>query len=60
LVSQVFTLYTTPVIYLCLDRLNNWISGRRRPPREQPAFRDRSGVAGNLDPACDAKTPGAA
>jgi multidrug efflux pump len=26
LVSQVLTLYTTPVIYLYMDRLNNWIA----------------------------------
>jgi len=31
LVSQFLTLYTTPVIYLYLDRLNEWISGRRAP-----------------------------
>jgi multidrug efflux pump len=24
--SQILTLYTTPVIYLYMDRLNNWIS----------------------------------
>ena len=29
LVSQVLTLYTTPVIYLLLDRLHRWLSGRR-------------------------------
>jgi hypothetical protein len=26
IVSQVLTLYTTPVIYLYMDRLNSWIS----------------------------------
>jgi multidrug efflux pump len=26
IVSQVLTLYTTPVVYLYMDRLNNWIS----------------------------------
>ena len=26
--SQLLTLYTTPVIYLYLDRLNNWLAGR--------------------------------
>jgi multidrug efflux pump subunit AcrB len=31
LVSQVLTLYTTPVIYLYLDRLNQRLGGRRRP-----------------------------
>jgi multidrug efflux pump subunit AcrB len=26
IVSQVLTLYTTPVIYLYMDRLNTWVS----------------------------------
>jgi Cu/Ag efflux pump CusA len=30
LVSQWLTLYTTPVIYLYLDRLSHWLSPRRR------------------------------
>jgi multidrug efflux pump subunit AcrB len=34
LVSQFVTLYTTPVIYLYLDRFSHWIGGGRR---EQPA-----------------------
>ncbi|HET7880768.1 MAG TPA: efflux RND transporter permease subunit [Acetobacteraceae bacterium] len=29
--SQVLTLYTTPVIYLYLDRLQHWLSPRRAP-----------------------------
>ncbi len=34
LLSQVLTLYTTPVIYLYLDRLQHWLSpSRRRLPR---------------------------
>jgi len=43
LVSQVLTLYTTPVIYLLLDRLHRKLGGarpsfiRRPPPRPQPA-----------------------
>ena len=41
LVSQVLTLYTTPVIYLLLDRLHRRWGGasfiRRRPPLPQPA-----------------------
>jgi multidrug efflux pump len=34
LVSQFLTLYTTPVIYLYLDRLSHWIGRghRERPP----------------------------
>ena len=31
LVSQFLTLYTTPIIYLYLDRLSRWL-GRRRVP----------------------------
>jgi multidrug efflux pump subunit AcrB len=30
LLSQVLTLYTTPVIYLYLDRLQHWLAPRRR------------------------------
>ena len=33
LLSQALTLYTTPVVYLYLDRLNRWLEQRRgRPP----------------------------
>jgi multidrug efflux pump subunit AcrB len=32
IVSQFLTLYTTPVIYLYLDRLAHRLSGRRRAP----------------------------
>jgi multidrug efflux pump subunit AcrB len=31
LVSQVLTLYTTPVIYLYLERASQWLSGQHRP-----------------------------
>src|SRR5579863_5144733 len=37
LVSQSLTLYTTPVIYLYLDRLSHWLSGRRRNSPGEPA-----------------------
>ena len=33
LLSQFLTLYTTPVIYLYLDRLGSWIGGRRNHGR---------------------------
>lgn len=33
IVSQVLTLYTTPVVYLELDRLRLWMRRRRRRPR---------------------------
>jgi hydrophobic/amphiphilic exporter-1 (mainly G- bacteria), HAE1 family len=41
LVSQALTLFTTPVIYLYLDRLSRWLSGgsgkdRPREPRSEP------------------------
>jgi multidrug efflux pump subunit AcrB len=32
--SQVLTLYTTPVVYLYLDRLQTWLFGDRRGPVE--------------------------
>jgi hypothetical protein len=32
--SQLLTLYTTPVVYLYLDRLQAWLRGA--PPRHQP------------------------
>jgi hypothetical protein len=36
LVSQALTLFTTPVVYLYLDRLNHWLGRRRhaQPPKE--------------------------
>ncbi len=48
LVSQVLTLYTTPVIYLLLDRLHRKWGGampsfvRRRRARRRPAFSRRN------------------
>jgi hydrophobe/amphiphile efflux-1 (HAE1) family protein len=37
LVSQILTLYTTPVIYLYMDKLGKLFSRRRKPPRPKPA-----------------------
>jgi HAE1 family hydrophobic/amphiphilic exporter-1 len=40
IVSQALTLYTTPVIYLYMDRLNTWVSkfGFAAPPGDaEPA-----------------------
>jgi len=34
IVSQLLTLFTTPVIYLYLDRLQTWLSGERPPQTE--------------------------
>ena len=41
--SQVLTLYTTPVVYLYLDRLQNWLKGEK-PRRTRAAAACRSGV----------------
>ncbi|WP_315834075.1 multidrug efflux RND transporter permease subunit [Bradyrhizobium prioriisuperbiae] len=41
IVSQALTLFTTPVIYLYLDRLSNWMSPRKHEaPPEIPADHD--------------------
>jgi multidrug efflux pump len=37
IVSQALTLFTTPVIYLYLDRLNNWVGRLRFGPAPDPA-----------------------
>src|SRR5438034_10282718 len=38
--SQLLTLYTTPVVYLYLDRLQNWLQrGRRASPSEPEKIR---------------------
>jgi multidrug efflux pump subunit AcrB len=38
ILSQALTLYTTPVVFLYLDRVNAWLS-RRTPPQSQEAGR---------------------
>jgi hypothetical protein len=35
-VSQLLTLYTTPVVYLYLDRLQVWLRGDKRAPQREP------------------------
>jgi len=40
LVSQWLTLYTTPIIYLYLERLARWLGGARRQPRLAAALSD--------------------
>jgi hypothetical protein len=35
--SQVLTLYTTPVVYLYLGRLQTWLAGRKGPIAQEPA-----------------------
>jgi HAE1 family hydrophobic/amphiphilic exporter-1 len=36
IVSQALTLFTTPVIYLYLDRLSNWLRGSAKRPDAEP------------------------
>jgi HAE1 family hydrophobic/amphiphilic exporter-1 len=48
IVSQALTLFTTPVIYLYLDRLSQW---RRRRHRAQQDGRAEAGTDGNVAPA---------
>jgi HAE1 family hydrophobic/amphiphilic exporter-1 len=40
LLSQLLTLFTTPVVYLYLDRLQHWMSGGKahKPPPEPQAM----------------------
>jgi HAE1 family hydrophobic/amphiphilic exporter-1 len=40
LVSQALTLFTTPVVYLYLDRISTWVSGRHRPPEQEKTGKD--------------------
>jgi len=52
--SQVLTLYTTPVVYIYLDRLQTWLFGKRRkrrlamPPRCLPNENFRELLNSNL------------
>jgi len=45
ILSQILTLYTTPVVYLYLDRLQRWLSPRRQPAL--PKLAEKLGVAGD-------------
>jgi multidrug efflux pump len=35
------TLFTTPVVYLYLDRMRVWAAGRRAPGRQSPTISPR-------------------
>jgi multidrug efflux pump len=48
-VSQMLTLFTTPVIYLYFDRLRKRFSRREPAYRHRPAFLVPGGVAGSAD-----------
>ena len=43
--SQVLTLYTTPVVYLYLDRLQRWLFGGERGPIQDEAAEPVHAVA---------------
>jgi HAE1 family hydrophobic/amphiphilic exporter-1 len=46
LVSQALTLFTTPVIYIYLDQLSDWISSwRAAAPKEGPQSAPKEGAA---------------
>jgi multidrug efflux pump subunit AcrB len=47
IVSQMWTLYTTPVVYLYFDRIQNWwagAGGRPRKTERAPKYRARGGI----------------
>ena len=43
--SQVLTLYTTPVVYLYLARVQSWLNRGKRAPAHEPGRRDRARTA---------------
>jgi multidrug efflux pump len=47
LVSQMFTLYTTPVVYLYLDRVRRWLRQRRARPQTPRLAETAEGAAGS-------------
>ena len=47
IVSQALTLYTTPVVFLYLDRINAWVAGISRPRTTAVA----GGVTSSADPS---------
>jgi hydrophobe/amphiphile efflux-1 (HAE1) family protein len=55
LISQWLTLFTTPVIYLYLDRLSRWLGAARRPSRLAEALTDSSRPSMVEDPHGDAE-----
>ena len=47
IVSQMFTLYTTPVVYLYLDRVQRWLQQRRVRPQTPRLAETAEGAAGS-------------
>ncbi|MEI9985797.1 MAG: multidrug efflux RND transporter permease subunit [Aliidongia sp.] len=46
ILSQALTLYTTPVVYLYMDRLNNWLENRRGAPTPRGRSTAQKALAG--------------
>jgi multidrug efflux pump subunit AcrB len=53
LVSQALTLFTTPVVYLYLDRFSRWLSGEKGGGAQLPAVRKEAGVPMRLTGAAE-------
>jgi HAE1 family hydrophobic/amphiphilic exporter-1 len=54
IVSQALTLFTTPIIYLYLDRLSHWLSGetsKKRAPAEKKSEREPEWTGARGQPA---------
>jgi len=53
IVSQALTLFTTPVVYLYLDRLSHWINGeKKKPAKAKPTPAPHEGwIGGQEQPA---------
>jgi HAE1 family hydrophobic/amphiphilic exporter-1 len=50
LVSQALTLFTTPVVYLYLDRLSEWLKGGSRPAQKARDHAPEGRVENELKP----------
>ena len=53
ILSQILTLYTTPVIYLYLDRVNNWLSGNKHDTHVADETEQRKGDVEHLPIAAE-------
>ncbi len=43
-VSQLLTLFTTPVVYIYMDRLNQWLTGKSRSLNMGAVGRPKTGI----------------
>ena len=57
MLSQILTLYTTPVVYLYLDRLQRLLSPRRARPHAASRGEDERGASATSEPtSAEART----